>query len=219
MAYRAGFGSIEADIFLVDSVLYVAHDTIELRKKIKLDDEYLKPLLECLRKNNNGAPYADNQKKLQMLIDIKSDSILTLQAFIRLLRKNPELVQSGLLSWVITGNRPDASLFTSYPSFILFDAEAHRQYSPAALSKVVMMSDDFKNFSHWDGKNQILPADSLKLTELVHKAHELKKAVRFGMPLISPMHGIHLCGYRLTISIRIILRNYPLSLVNNFLTL
>jgi len=63
MAFNAGFGSIEADVFLIDSVLYVAHDRGELRRNMKLDTAYLLPLLRCLQKNE-GRPYADSSKKL-----------------------------------------------------------------------------------------------------------------------------------------------------------
>jgi alkaline phosphatase len=178
LAYQAGFGSIEADIFLVDSVLYVAHDRKELQRKIKLETEYLVPLLNCLHKNN-GNPYAKSGKKLQMLIDIKTDSIHTLEALVSLLKKNPILITSWNLSWVITGNRPDESLFTGYPDFIRFDGELYRDYSAAALSKISLMSDDFKNYSAWKGEGPLASKDDSILVAAVKKSHDLKKPVRF----------------------------------------
>jgi len=178
MAYDAGFGSIEADIFLVDTVLFVAHDRIELQRKIKLETEYLIPIRNCLSKNN-GRPYADPGKKLQLLIDIKTDSIHTLDALILLLKKYPDLIGSKSLSWVITGNRPDQLLFSQYPSFIRFDGELHVHYSSEALTRIQMMSDDFKNYSSWNGENNLPDADRNTLTIAVKQAHHLHKTVRF----------------------------------------
>ncbi len=178
MAYNAGFGSIEADIFLIDSVLYVAHDRGELRRNMKLDTAYLLPLLICLQKNG-GSPYGDSSKKLQMLIDIKTGSVATLNALIVLLKKYPALIQSNSLSWVITGNRPAESLFTSYPDFILFDGEPDKNYSTAALSKIVLMSDDFKKYSSWNGENNLPEKDDSVLMSAVKKSHRLQKPVRF----------------------------------------
>lgn len=178
LAYQAGFGSIEADIFLVDSVLYVAHDKRELQRKIKLETEYLLPIVNCLEKNN-GEPYPRAGKKLQLLIDIKTDSIGTLAALIGLLKKYPSLIHNQSLSWVITGNRPDESLFTGYPDFIRFDGELHRNYSKEALSKISLMSDDFRNYSQWNGEHNLPGKDDSVLVIAVKKSHRLKKPVRF----------------------------------------
>jgi hypothetical protein len=178
MAYNAGFGSIEADIFLVDSVLYVAHDRGELRRNMKLDTAYLLPLLSCLQKNG-GRPFADSSKKLQMLIDIKTGSVATLNALIELLKKYPALIHSTSISWVITGNRPAESLFTIYPGFILFDGELDKIYSKEALSKIAMMSDDFKKYSAWNGENNLTQKDDSLLMSAIMKSHRLQKPVRF----------------------------------------
>ena len=178
LAYDAGFGSIEADIFLVDSVLYVAHDRYELKRKIKLETEYFNPILNCLQKNN-GYPYSETGKKLQMLIDIKTDSIHTLDALIILLKKYPQLIRCKYLTWVITGNRPDESLFTGYPDFIRFDGELHKDYSKAALTKISLMSDDFTIYSLWNGENNLSEQDASILDSAVKKSHGLHQPVRF----------------------------------------
>jgi alkaline phosphatase len=178
MAYNAGFGSIEADIFLVDTALYVAHDKKELLRKIKLNSEYLDPIVSCLRKNN-GFPYPDHNKELQLLIDIKTDSIHTLEALIRLLEKYPELIHCKNLRWIITGNRPDESLFAGYPEYIRFDGELHKNYSKNALKKISLLSDDFKTYSLWGGTGNLSKEDLPVLNGAVKKAHDLHQPVRF----------------------------------------
>ena len=75
-AYKQGYGSIEADIFLYTGNLIVAHDTVQRAKGRTLDSLYLQPLQQCIR-DNDGYPYADHKKNLQLLVDIKTDSVAT----------------------------------------------------------------------------------------------------------------------------------------------
>jgi alkaline phosphatase len=177
-AYDAGFGSIEADIFLVDSVLYVAHSRSELQRRIKLETEYLIPLAECLMKNN-GHPFEDSVKKLQLLIDIKTYSTRTLNALILLLKRYPSLISCKCLTWVITGNRPDQFKFKSYPDFILFDGVLSKNYSKEALSKIALMSDNFRHYTLWRGHGHLPGQDISILSSAVNKSHRLNKPVRF----------------------------------------
>ena len=114
-----------------------------------------------------------------MLIDIKSDSIQTLKAFIALLGKYPLLTGSASVIWVITGNRPDPELFPHYPRFIFFDGEIGKNYSKDALSRVAMLSDNFKYYSSWTGKDSLPGKDFSVLKSAVSKAHQLQKPVRF----------------------------------------
>lgn len=178
-AYNEGFGSIEADIFLVDGVLLVAHDKKELvNNKRSLVDLYINPLIECLAKNK-GYPFADTTKPLQLLIDIKSAPINTLQALIVTISKKELLVNSHKIKWVITGNRPDPSLFISYPPFISFDGELDKVYSPVALTRIALLSDACMKYTTWDGRGKLSANDLQKLQEAIAKSHNLHKPVRF----------------------------------------
>ena len=177
-AYNAGFGSIEADIFLQNGDLIVAHDTIELKKHRTLEEYYLIPLFYAVQKNN-GHAYPDTAKQLQMLIDIKTDSINTLNKLIEILKQIPLLSNNKSLKWVVTGNRPAPELFNQYPSFISFDGELHKEYSKQALAKIAMLSDDFKSYAQWNGKNNIPESQKSILKSEINKAHHLNKPVRF----------------------------------------
>jgi alkaline phosphatase len=179
-AYNAGFGSIEADIFLVGDTneLLVAHTPAELlTKKRRLDSLYLIPIRDCIRKNN-GHVYPAASKKLQILVDIKTSPIPTLHKFIETLQRFPELTHTSSLQFVISGGRPNPDSFATYPSYIWFDGELNKTYSAKALTKIVMMSDYLKRYTSWrEGKIPV--EDSIKLKTAVEKAHQLKKPVRF----------------------------------------
>lgn len=177
-AWNNGYGSIEADIFPVGGRLIVAHDTNQVKTGRTLDSLYLGPLTERIRQNQ-GYPYADHRRMLQLLIDIKRDSVLTLELLVRKLRTYNDIINCRHVQVVITGNRPPVTTYSSYPSFIWFDGELYRDYPASALSRMVMMSDDFKTYSGWNGEGVIPAADKLRLDSICKKAGKLHKKIRF----------------------------------------
>ena len=177
-AYNAGFGSIEADIFLRENQLLVAHEEKELVNKRTLEDLYLKPLQSCIEKQK-GFVYSDTTRQLQLLIDIKTDSIATLNKLITVLQNYPAIINNPSVKIVITGGRPVADQFPSYPSFILFDGNVGTVYSEASLAKIAMLSSSFKNYSQWNGTGTLPQKDKAVLKAEIDKAHALRKPIRF----------------------------------------
>ena len=177
-AYTEGFGSIEADILMKEEILYVGHNADDIKLNRTLEDFYLKPLLSYVKKNH-GYAYADSSRILQFLIDIKTEAVPAVDALTGLLKKYPELINTNSIKWVISGNRPDPSKFTSYPSFIWFDGNIEDNYSADALSKIAMLSGDLKNYTEWNGKSNTEGESEKKIKEAVAKVHALKKPIRF----------------------------------------
>src|SRR6516225_4303819 len=66
-----GFCSIEADIYLVDGQLLVAHERNQVRPDRTLQSLYLDPLRERIKKN--GGRVYPNGPEVTLLIDLKSD--------------------------------------------------------------------------------------------------------------------------------------------------
>jgi alkaline phosphatase len=178
LAWQAGFGSIEADIWLQEGRVLVGHSREEIKAGRTLEEYYIKPLLSCLQKNN-GHPYSDTTRRLQMLIDVKADSVAALAALVALLDKYPALEQCPYIKWVISGNRPAPALYTSYPSFIAFDGILGRSYSPEALSRIVMMSDDLRRLTRWNGQTELPEADRRSIEAAIKEAHAQHLPVRF----------------------------------------
>ena len=178
MAWQEKFGSIEADIFLQDGRLLVGHNREEIKAGRTLEEYYVKPLLSCVEKNN-GYPYADSSRRLQMLIDIKADSVAALDALVTLLDKYPVLIHCPNIKWVISGNRPSPAVYISYPSFIAFDGILGQEYTPEALSRIVMMSDNLRRFTRWNGQTELPAAEKKAIQDAVLRAHEQHLPVRF----------------------------------------
>lgn len=180
-AYDHGFGSIEADIFLVrdNDELLVAHSSEELAiKKISLDSSYLIPIINCIKKNK-GYPYPDTAKKLQILIDIKTVAAATLEKLVKTINKYPELTHNPLVQFTISGNRPGSDSFKLYPPYIMFDGELSKSYSQEALKKIVLMSASLKDHTLWNGEGTIPLIDQKKLEYEIKRIHDLKKPIRF----------------------------------------
>ena len=177
-AWKQGFGSIEADIFLYKGKLIVAHDSSQLTWEQSLDSLYLFPLQRCIEKNE-GSVYADKNRSIQLMIDIKSEAVSTLNKLIETLKTYPVLARTSTLKIVISGNRPPPANFESYPAWIQFDGELQRGYKLKELEKIEMFSDNFARYSLWKGQGVIPEKDSLSLKQWVDKAHLLGKKIRF----------------------------------------
>ena len=101
-AYVHGASSIEADIFLKEGKLYVAHTEEEIKEANTLQNLYLDPISSLAEKGK--------LRELLFLIDLKSDARPTLDKLVEVLKGFPELVQSSELTIAISGNRPPIGL-------------------------------------------------------------------------------------------------------------
>lgn len=177
-AYQAGFGSVEADIFLQGKQLMVAHTAKEMEPNRTLQALYLEPLLSSVRRNK-GQVYADGSRHLQLLIDLKTEAASTLKALLEELGHYPELTACKTLHLVITGNRPPVASYNQYPSWLLFDGDLAATYTPEALSRIALFSDNFARYSQWNGKGRLPESEKARLNEAIAKAHNQHKKIRF----------------------------------------
>lgn len=182
LAYEEQFGSIEADIHLVDGKILVAHDSKDISANLSLEKLYLNPL-DYFIKKNKGTPYNNPTKYLQLLIDIKTDASSTLDTLISVLRKYPNIIHNKKIVITITGNRPDPNDFHRFPSHIMFDGRFQENYSKDALEKIALISDDFGNYVKKRFPLEISVEENSKIQKLIQEAHQLNKKVRFwGVP-------------------------------------
>lgn len=177
-AYHHGLGSIEADIFLENGTLLVAHERKQLHPGTTLEKLYLAPL-DSLLKKHKGDLDTNSLRKLQLLIDIKTEAVPTLDALIRLLERYPRITGSDKISIVISGNRPPVNTFTKYPSYILFDGLFTQSYDAETLKKIPLFSDNLKAYTRWNGMGIIPAAERKRIDSLVTVAHRLNKKIRF----------------------------------------
>lgn len=178
LAYSHEFGSIEADVFLLDNNLLVAHNKEDIRTERSLKDLYLKPLQQYVKKSC-GFVYRNHSKKLILLIDIKGTANNTLKGLLNELKYYPDLVENPTIKFVISGNQPNKDSMFSYSSFIGFDGDLNHTYDVRNFNKIVLFSANFRDYSHWDGKGEIDCASKVKLAKEINKAHSQGKPIRF----------------------------------------
>jgi alkaline phosphatase len=177
-AQRQGFGSIEADVFLIRDTLFVSHDSNRIQRDVLFDNAYLVPLAKTVAKNN-GYPFADQNKKLQLLIDIKTAYPSTISAVVNAIQKHPTLTNNPAVTFVITGNQPAVDSFKHYPSFIYFDGNLNKPDHAINQDKIALYSAEFKKYSKWNGKGLIPAAELALVNAEIAKAHKLGKPFRF----------------------------------------
>jgi alkaline phosphatase len=177
-AYNEMFGSIEADIFYFNDSLFVGHTFPDVQKKQTLQALYLNPLNKKLIENKAN-PYLDSTLTLQLLIDIKTEPVKTIQKLITVLNSYPNLIQNHKIKIVITGNRPKSSEFSQYPNYLYFDGDLDQVYSKNELTRIGLFSADFSKYSGWNGKGIMVKADRAKIDSIVNAVHHLDKKIRF----------------------------------------
>lgn len=178
LAYEQGFGSIEADVWLKDGLLCVAHDAKNISKSRTLSALYLEPMEQKLRENK-GKIYPDKKKQLQLLIDIKSEALSTMNKLVEELSQHPDLIRNRNIRIVISGNRPAPAAYSGYPDFIFFDGRPAEAYDKKALKKVGLISESYFKYARWNGKGEIAPNERAALLSAIQQAHEKGKPFRF----------------------------------------
>ena len=120
-ALDQGFTSIEADVFLVEGQLLVAHNFINVAKDRTLENLYLQPLQERA-KENDGRVYKDGQT-VTLLVDIKTNGKAVYAALDELLAKYDSIVSvtttgeytEKAVTVIISGDRPITEIEGSEP--------------------------------------------------------------------------------------------------------
>ncbi|HEA20555.1 MAG TPA: alkaline phosphatase [Pricia antarctica] len=173
-AYAAGASSIEADVFLVNDTLYVAHTIEEIDIGRTLERMYFDPLKEVLMLGLEGP------NQLQLLVDIKSEPYATLEAIVNSLKKYSSISQDNAISITISGNQPKLPDYLNYPDNIFFDYQSLNAIeNTAILNKIALISLSFKIVSEWNGKGRLTADDFNKVSQAIDKAHALGKPFRF----------------------------------------
>lgn len=180
-AFQADCYSIEADIYLRENNLLVAHAASEIKAGATLEKLYLEPLGKvCIAKMRTKGT---GKRTLPVLmIDIKDDAEKVMPVLLsKLSEMKHHLASQGadtMPLFVISGNRPPADSFSVYPYYVQFDGRPYEQYDKDALAKIAFISDQYLKYSSWNGTNLMPAADSATLSRLVQSVHEKGKMVR-----------------------------------------
>ena len=183
-----GFMSVEADIFLVDGELLVAHDREDVDPVRTLESLYLEPL-KARVEEREGQVYRDAGEPLILLVDIKSEAESTYRVLSRqlqqyrsmLTRFTSEGIEPGAVSVIISGNRPRALMKSENERFAAYDGRLEDlETEPLeSVSFIPLISSNWNAIAPWYGRGELSPERKKKLIAVVKKAHDQGRKIRF----------------------------------------
>lgn len=184
-ALEQGFCSVEADVYLVNDQLLVAHDRAQLREERTLQSLYLEPLRARVAENK-GRVYRDGPV-FQLMIDIKSDAEPTYRALHGLLEKYSEILSSvtgdrvhaRAVNVVISGNRPHAAIAAQTTRYGGIDGRISDLDSDLPAHLLPMISDNWLLNFQWLGEGPMPQREAARLADIVRRAHAKGRSVRF----------------------------------------
>jgi hypothetical protein len=181
-----GFTNIEADIFLEDDRLIVAHVFPFFKYNRTLESLYLQPLLERINRNN-GKVYANYNTPIILMIDIKTGAENTYNALKPLLEKYKSIL-SGLedgkmvyraVTVVLSGHKPYRLIEGEQNRLAFIDEDLRKIPRDSTYTNVFSMAScKYSKFIRWEGKGLIPNAERKKLCAFVAMAHKLGEKVR-----------------------------------------
>ena len=192
-----GFGSVEADVWLVNGALLVAHNLKDAKPERTLQKLYLDPLRERVRANG-GRVYRGGPSLL-LLIDVKSDATNTWRALTNVLagyapmlsRFTTNRIETNAVTAIISGNRARPLLEAEPVRLAALDGRLPDLDGGAPLSLIPLVSDTAAKLSNWKGRAEDGPfpeADRVRLLNWVAKAHAQGRLIRFwGAPDTVPV--------------------------------
>jgi hypothetical protein len=183
-----GFCSVEADIYLVDGELLVAHDRDKVQKGRTLQSLYLDPLRERV-KRNGGRVYRGGPTVI-LLIDVKSDAAATWAVLKGVLaryqdiltRFTPDRTEKRAVTAIISGARAVDAVAAEKVRYAGIDgrlSDLNGAAAPPSPHLYPLISDSWANFSMWRGAGPMPEADRRRLEEVVAKAHRGGYLLRF----------------------------------------
>jgi hypothetical protein len=184
-ALDQGFGSVEADVFLVDGALLVGHARADLRPERTLQKLYLDPLRARI-KANGGRVYK-NGPAIWLLVDVKSEAKATYQALDRVLADYADIlsvVRDGKLedkavTVVVSGNRAKALLVEQKVRYAGVDGRLADLESNEPAHLMPWISESWATTFRWRGDGPLPDGERAKLKDIVAKAHKHGRLVRF----------------------------------------
>lgn len=185
-----GFISVEADIYLIDNELYVAHDKPTWKDSTRtLRHLYLNPLLARV-KTNRGKIYSNYDDFFYLMIDIKShgdstyqvlrEQLMDYQAILCMVHDTTE-ERNKPVKVFLSGHatrRPLQRILNEPVKIAAIDGVPAElgQGIPASLMPVVSM--DYRKLLTWKGEGRIDATERKKLQDLVQRTHAERKKLR-----------------------------------------
>lgn len=180
-----GFCSVEADIWLVDGQLLVAHDRRQVKAERTLQRLYLDPMQERVRQNG-GRVYPDGPV-FTLMIDVKSEAEATYLALRQVLenyagmlsRFTPTNTVPGAVMVVLSGNRAVSRVAVEPERYVAIDGRLADLEGDPSPHLIPLISDNWVLHFRWRGEGEMPKEERDKLRRVVERAHAQGRRIRF----------------------------------------
>lgn len=181
-ALEHGFWSVEADVWLTNGVLFVAHDFDKTSKERTLQKLYLDPLRAFVKTNSvvRGAP------PLTLLIDVKSEAETTYAALRAVLKGYADIltrfesnrIQTNAVIVIISGNRAEATMRGEAVRFAALDGRLPDLDANPPVALVPLISDNWTKQFQWRGAGELPEQERVRLRDVVRRTHAQGRRLR-----------------------------------------
>jgi len=184
-ALEQGFCNIEADVWLIEGRLLVAHDRKDVKPERTLEALYLDPLRERVRAN--GGRVFRGGPPVTLLVDVKSEARATYAALEEVLARYAEMLtrfeggkaEENAVKVVVSGNRAREDLEAKIVRFSALDGRSTDLDSSAPVTLMPWISENWTKLSAWKGEGALPETDRAKLRDWVTRAHAHGRKIRF----------------------------------------
>ncbi len=184
-ALERGFGSVEADVYLVEGALLVAHDRKDVKSERTLVSLYLEPLRERARRNagrihKSGLP-------LVLLVDVKSEAAATYAVLHAQLKEFAEIlttfrdgrVESRAVTVIVSGNRAQEEMAAQGLRYAFVDGRGIDLEKNPPATLVPWVSENWQKLSPWRWEGEMPAEARAALRTWIERAHAQGRQVRF----------------------------------------
>jgi len=181
-ALSHGFWSVEADIWLTNGALLVAHDFDKVSPEKTLQKLYLDPLRAFVKTN----PVVRGVPPLTLLIDVKSEAETTYAALREVLKSYADIltrfesnrIQTNAVMAIISGNRAEATMRDEAVRLAALDGRLPDLDANPAVALVPLISDNWTKQFQWRGVGQLPEQERAKLRDMVRRTHAQGRRLR-----------------------------------------
>jgi hypothetical protein len=195
-ALSHGFWSVEADIWLTNGVLLVAHDFDKTSPERTLQNLYLDPLRAFMKTNGVKAV-----PPLMLLIDVKSEAESTYAALREVLKNYSDIltrfesnkIQTNAVIVIISGERAEATMRAEAIRFAAVDGRLPDLDANPPVALVPLISDNWTKQFKWRGNGPLPEDERAKLREIVVRTHAQGRRLRLWAAPDNPVGWKALC--------------------------
>lgn len=180
-----GFCSVEADIWLTQDGLLIGHDKKDLKPGRTLESLYLEPLRDRV-KANSGRVYKGGPA-FYLLIDSKTEADSTYAALEKVLAKYADIltvtrdgkIDSKAVTVILSGFRAFEVIAKQPVRFVGIDGRPENLDDNLPTELYPWISGNWQLSFKWNSDGSFPAAEKQKLDNMVKRAHEQGRKIRF----------------------------------------